>query len=122
MSTSKKGITIGAALRNRMRPEDAEEQAREQGSEQLPQDPPPSKAGTSRRQAAEVPVAEPTSATVPLAASLPASPADDPLESFNTRLRRSVQRRLKVYGALHDVKIQDVVNEALDAYLREKQA
>lgn len=41
----------------------------------------------------------------------------DPLEPFNSRLPRSLQRRLKVHVALHDTKIQDVLGTALDEYL-----
>ena len=41
----------------------------------------------------------------------------DPLEPFNTRLPRSLQRRLKVHAALHEVKIQDVLSAALSDYL-----
>ena len=41
----------------------------------------------------------------------------DPLEPFNTRLPRSLQRRLKVHAALHGVKIQDVLSAALSEYL-----
>lgn len=52
-------------------------------------------------------------------ASTPALPPEplDPLESFNTRLPRSLQRRLKVHSALESIKIQDVVQRALDEYL-----
>lgn len=46
---------------------------------------------------------------------------DDPLESFNTRLPRSLQRRLKVYTAQEGGKIQDVVQAALDDYLGKKE-
>ncbi|MHA0036622.1 hypothetical protein [Deinococcus sp. PESE-13] len=41
----------------------------------------------------------------------------DPLESFNTRLPRSLLRRLKVHAAQEGVKIQDVLREALEAHL-----
>ena len=47
--------------------------------------------------------------------------SDDPLESFNTRLPRSLQRRLKVYTAQEGSKIQDVVQAALDEYLGKKE-
>ena len=45
----------------------------------------------------------------------------DPLEPFNTRLPRSLHRRLRVYAALHDRKIQDVLGSALDEYLRQRE-
>lgn len=45
----------------------------------------------------------------------------DVLESFNTRLPRSLQRRLKVYAAGERVKIQDVVQQALEQYLSKKE-
>lgn len=54
------------------------------------------------------------------ALSAPKSQPDDPLESFNTRLPRSLQKRLKVYVAMEDRKIQDVLCDVLDAYLTEK--
>jgi D-hexose-6-phosphate mutarotase len=47
---------------------------------------------------------------------------DDPLESFNTRLPRSLQRRLKVYTAQEGSKIQDVVQAALEAYFGKKES
>ena len=46
---------------------------------------------------------------------------DDPLESFNTRLPRSLQRRLKVYTAQEGSKIQDIVQAALEEYLGKKE-
>lgn len=44
-------------------------------------------------------------------------PPPDPLEPFNSRVPRSLQRRLKVHAALHGVKIQDVLSAALSEYL-----
>ena len=44
----------------------------------------------------------------------------DPLEPFNSRLPRSLQRRLKVHAALHGAKIQDVLGAALDDYLQRR--
>ncbi len=43
--------------------------------------------------------------------------AADPLESFNTRLPRSLQKQLKVHAAVHGTKIQDVLQQALSEYL-----
>ena len=45
----------------------------------------------------------------------------DPLEPFNTRLPRSLQRRLRVYAALEGRKIQDVLGSALDEYLSQRE-
>lgn len=45
----------------------------------------------------------------------------DPLESFNTRIRQSTHKQLKVYCALNGIKIQDVVNEAIRAYVMKKE-
>lgn len=47
----------------------------------------------------------------------PGGDLPDPLEPFNSRLPRSLQKRLKVHVALHDTKIQDVLSAALDDYL-----
>ncbi|MFB9994710.1 hypothetical protein ACFFLM_22375 [Deinococcus oregonensis] len=51
----------------------------------------------------------------------PAAPteADDPLESFNTRLPRGLHHALKMHAA-EGIKIQDIVQHALNAYLRKK--
>ena len=45
----------------------------------------------------------------------------DPLESFNTRLRQSTHKQLKVFCAVNGIKIQDVVNEALKTYIAKKE-
>jgi hypothetical protein len=105
--TKKKGISIGESLRGRMTSTPTE----------------PSDVGTETKEqnAFVETLEEPT--TSPQTSATPTSPAvpTDPLESFNTRLRQSTQRRLKVYSAVHNVKIQDVVNEALVAYLESKE-
>lgn len=59
--------------------------------------------------------AAPDALARPLVAVTEGTP--DPLEPFNTRLPRSLQRRLKVHAALHGVKIQDVLSAALSEYL-----
>lgn len=82
----KKGVSIGAAMKQRM------------GSQ------------------AETP--EPVPTPVPSPQQVEET---DLLESFNTRLPRSLQRRLKVYAAGERVKIQDVVQQALENYLSEKE-
>ena len=87
---TKKGLSIGAAMKQRMT--------------------------TTQEREAPQPPAEPEPAP-PVEVS--AAPADaEPLDSFNTRLPRSLHRRLKVHVAVEGRKIQDVVQEALDDYLR----
>lgn len=87
MTARKKGVSIGAAMKQRM---GAQEDGGLEESAQARPDPVP---------------------------AISSTPTDDPLESFNTRLPRSVLRRLKVYAAVHDVKIQDALHVALDEYL-----
>jgi len=92
---AQKPITIGAALRQRMT------------------DPDPSSEGEAAR-AAQVDRLEPT---LPSQVAAHASDvADDPLEAFNTRLPRSLLRHMKVHSAVHDLKIQDLVHQALLGY------
>ncbi|AZI45097.1 hypothetical protein EHF33_19660 (plasmid) [Deinococcus psychrotolerans] len=78
----KKGVSIGAAMKQRM--------------------------GSQEETPVQVHVPDP----VPLKTE-----ETDVLESFNTRLPRSLQRRLKVYAAEEGVKIQDVVQRALEEHL-----
>lgn len=103
--TKKKGISIGESLRGRMASTPAE--SPEVGAEPTEQHAP-----------VEV---EPTAVPLPPTTPIPPAVPTDPLESFNTRLRQSTHRRLKVYSAVHNVKIQDVVNEALVDYLESKE-
>lgn len=105
---SKKGISIGAALRNRMETSESDE------------DKTIIEKGVRASSVSTPPVEEVEVVSVPGAGQAQAQTTGDPLESFNTRLRRSVQRRLKVYSALNNVKIQDVVAEALENYLNDK--
>ncbi|WP_407573072.1 hypothetical protein [Deinococcus altitudinis] len=49
------------------------------------------------------------------------TPVSEVLESFNTRLPAGLHRRLKLHAAGAGMKIQDVVNTALEAYLNEKE-
>ena len=65
-------------------------------------------------------VQKPSRSLTPRAQAVPLD--EDPLESFNTRLPRSLQRRLKIHVAVNGVKIQDVIQEALDAYLVKKES
>lgn len=82
----KKGVSIGAAMKQRM---DSQEETPER---------------------------------LPSADPVPQQPEEiDVLESFNTRLPRSLQRRLKVYAAGEGVKIQDAVQQALEEYLGKKE-
>lgn len=102
MTGRKKGVSIGAAMKQRMGTQEST-----LSSEQKVEDvevPPRVKPVIKE-------VATPAVITV----------EDDPLESFNTRLPRSLQRRLKVYVALNNSKIQDVLNEALSEYLDRKE-
>ncbi|QBY07068.1 hypothetical protein E5F05_00730 (plasmid) [Deinococcus metallilatus] len=57
-------------------------------------------------------------ADTPVLPEITKAPEEDPLESFNTRLPRSLQRRLKIHVALEGKKIQDVLSIALDEYLK----
>ena len=105
--TKKKGISIGESLRGRMASTPAE--SLEVGTKAKEQHAP--------AKTLEEPTMPPQTSTTPTPPDVPA----DPLESFNTRLRQSTHRRLKVYSAVHNVKIQDAVNEALVAYLESKE-
>lgn len=105
--TRKKGMSIGASLRGRMA--DLLPDTQNGGETVLDRagadkNPNPALLRTSQPEAPET-----------LTSAL------DPLESFNTRLRQSTHRQLKVYCALNDLKIQDVVNEAITALLASKQ-
>lgn len=107
--TKKKGLSIGESMRGRMTSMRTE--VPEEGSEPGEQNAPVEGGGGAR--ATPMPQAALTSTS--------SRATSDPLESFNTRLRQSTHRRLKVYSAVHNVKIQDVVNEALAAYLASKE-
>lgn len=87
MGSGKKGVSIGAAMKQRM-------SSQEGTPEQLPTP------DLISQQTEEANV----------------------LESFNTRLPRSLQRRMKMYAASEGVKIQDVVQQALEEYLRKKES
>lgn len=92
MTGRKKGMSIGAAMKQRM-------------DSQPPEEP----TADDPQAAAELPgrrVSPPVSTQEP-----------EPLESFNTRLPKGLLRRLKVHSALEGGKIQDVVARALEEYL-----
>lgn len=97
---AQKPITIGAALRQRM------------------SDPDPSSSEGETARAAQVDRLEPT---LQPQVTVPASEvASDPLEAFNTRLPRSLLRRMKVHSAVHDLKIQDLVHQAMLSYFADQ--
>lgn len=107
---SKRGLSIGATLRQRMESSDlARDELAGEDKVQTPAVLPESDTSID-------------SSSVPRTGDAHAQlqATDDPLESFNTRLRRSVQHRLKVYSALNSVKIQDAVAEALNNFLSQK--
>ena len=53
----------------------------------------------------------------------PAKPEDaDPWLNTSVRLRTSTRNRVKLYAAKHGLKMQDVIEDALTAYLGEKGA
>lgn len=57
----------------------------------------------------------------PAPAALPPQLEPDPLEPFNAKLPRSLQRRLKIHAAVEGTKIQDVVRRALEEYLERQE-
>ncbi|MEU8623058.1 hypothetical protein [Streptomyces sp. NPDC048623] len=46
----------------------------------------------------------------------------DELVLVSGRVRKSIRRRLKLYAAEHDIKLQVVLDEALDEYLTRREA
>lgn len=97
--SKKKGLSIGAAMKQRMDSQD--EQAAPEVKQAVPK---PNR---------------PLEQEVEKAVTPPAAPAEtEVLESFNTRLPRGLHHRLKVYTAMEGHKIQDVVARALDEYLQ----
>ena len=96
MTGRKKGVSIGAAMKQRMGT--LETQAEEQ--QEIVQ---------------AVQLANPS-------LEVPAEVLEvaDPLESFNTRLPRSLHRALKIHAAAEGLKIQDLVQHALMEYLSKK--
>lgn len=94
--TRKKGVSIGAAMKQRMGNQNESEPVTNEAVIQ---------------EKVSTPAAQPA----------PAATTDaDPLESFNTRLPRSLQRRLKIHVAINNTKIQDVLHTALDDYLKKQ--
>lgn len=102
MTGRKKGVSIGAAMKQRMGDQETTtEREREEVKSQV------------------IPLSD-SLQTEQVAALASLITEDDPLESFNTRLPRSLQRRLKIYVATSGTKIQTVLAEALENYLIEK--
>ncbi|MFJ8957334.1 hypothetical protein ACIRO1_45315 [Streptomyces sp. NPDC102381] len=53
----------------------------------------------------------------------PQTPAEsEERTNFSARVRVSVRRRAKLYAAGHDISLQDLVDEALDEYLKNREA
>ena len=102
--TRKKGVSIGESLRGRM------STVNQDTSE--PDDSPMQMEIAEQKPGHRTPPDGPT--------VMPSQPIDS-LESFNTRLRQSTHRRLKVHCAINGIKIQEFVNEALEAYLLTKE-
>ena len=111
----KKGFSIGAAMKERM---NQNESAAPGGTAELI-GPQVASAPAPVDMTPPVPEADlpPAAAPAPSSNPVTADPGSDPLESFNTRLPRSLHRRLKVHVALKGQKIQDVMHQALDEYL-----
>lgn len=53
----------------------------------------------------------------------PAPPhTDEPRVNFGGRVRESVRKRARIYAVQNDVELQDLLEEALDEYLRSRGA
>ena len=97
MNAGRKGLSIGAAMKQRM------------GQEQEDH---PAAVQPERKKERKISSIE--------AVASPGVDAD-PLESFNTRLPRSLLRRLKVHAASNGTKIQDVLRQALESHLEQQE-
>lgn len=51
-----------------------------------------------------------------------AAPEQDALVPFSTRVKESTRRRARIYAAANDLGIQEVVEAALEEYLRQRGA
>lgn len=51
-----------------------------------------------------------------------APPVDEPRVNFGGRVRESVRKRARVYAVQNDVELQDLLDEAVDEYLRSRGA
>lgn len=47
-------------------------------------------------------------------------PADEPRVNFGARIRASVRKRARLYAVEHDIDLQDVIDQAIDEYLRKR--
>lgn len=56
--------------------------------------------------------------------SMPTAPprTDEPRVNFGGRIRESVRKRARVYAVQHDVELQDLLDEAIEEYLRNRGA
>lgn len=52
----------------------------------------------------------------------PQTPEAEERVNFSARVRASVRKRAKLYAAVHDVSLQDLVDAALDEYLSKRDA
>ena len=117
--TSKKPISIGAALRQRMTgqsPDVADEVETDSSINETNS----RVSSESARETYEKQTSQAALTAVPSQAAQAREQLDDPLESFNTRLRKSLLKRMKVYSAVHAIKIQDLVDVALEQYFTDK--
>lgn len=101
MNAGRKGLSIGAAMKQRMGQEQEDHPAAVQPERKK-----------ERKEEREISSIE--------AVASPGVDAD-PLESFNTRLPRSLLRRLKVHAASNGTKIQDVLRQALESHLEQQE-
>jgi hypothetical protein len=49
-------------------------------------------------------------------------PVDEPRVNFGGRVRESVRKRARVYAVQNDVELQDLLDQAVDEYLRARGA
>ncbi len=55
-----------------------------------------------------------------VAAPVAAAPEADPLVNFGARIRKSVRQRARLYAVQNEVELQDLLDKALDEYLRNR--
>ena len=71
----------------------------------------------SKRSRSIAPAQAPTATTAAAPVATVSAVPHEALEAFNTRLPTGLHRRLKLHAVTQNRKIQDVVHEALKAYL-----
>ena len=47
-------------------------------------------------------------------------PADEARVNFGARIRESVRKRARLYAVEHDLELQDLIDQAIDEYLRQR--